>query len=140
MEEKVLEFLKKQNPKLCVLSTASKDGKPESAVMGYAVKDNLTIILSTHKESRKWHNLKENQKVSLVTGWNFEIPNIQYDGIATLIEEGPKYPETEQFFFTQNLHAARFKSPDTIFIEVKPMWIRCTELSQTPHHVEEKTF
>ncbi len=140
VNDKALQFLKNKNPKLCVLATASADGKPEAAVMGYAVQDDLTILLSTHKGNRKWQNLSKNSKVSLVFGWSFTEINIQYDGTATLIEEGPQKKEVEEFFFSQNPAARKFETPDTIFIQVKPVWIRLSDLTQTPPTTEEASF
>ncbi len=140
MKEDVLRFLKEKKPKLCVLATSSIEAKPECAVVGYAVKDDLTIIVSTHKNSRKWNNVKENNKVALCIGWSFTEPYIQCDGVANLIEEGSNYQQSEQFFFYENPDAAKFKTPDTIFIEVKPSWIRFTDFSSHPPKSEELTF
>ncbi len=137
MNQKIIDFLKSQQPKLCVLSTATKSAKPESAVVGYAVRDDLTIVISTTKGTRKYNNLKENNQVSFVTGWAFNTPDVQIDGIATIIEEGPEYQVAEEFFFSQNPDAAKFKSSKTIFIQFKPTWIRMLDLTVNPPHTEE---
>lgn len=140
MEQNIVEELKSKEVRLCVLSTSSKDGQPEAAVMGYAIKDDLTILLSTKKGTRKLKNISENNKVALVFGWDFGSLNIQYQGAARIIETGNEYKDTENFFFSQNPAAAKFKSPDTVFIEVKPTWIRTTDPRNHPPTVEEKKF
>ena len=138
MKEAVLKFLKEKPEKFCVLATASKNGKTESAVLAYAIKDDFAILLSTHKESRKTQNILENNQVSLVIGWSFTDPYVQCDGIATIVENNDEsYQSDDQFFFSINPHAAQFKTPDTIFIAVKPTWIRFTDFSSSPPKVEE---
>jgi general stress protein 26 len=137
MQDKVLEFLKNKNPKLCVLTTASKNVKPQAALVGYAIKDDLTIVLSTRKGTRKYENLQDNNQVALVFGSGFSENNVQMDGIATIIEEGNEYKQTDEFFFSQNPEAAKFKNPDTIFIVVKPHWIRFIDHSLPSAKPEE---
>lgn len=138
MEQNIVENLKSKEVKLCVLATTSKDGQPEAGVMGYAVKDDLTIVLSTKKSAKKLRNISENNNVALVFGWDFGTLNIQYEGTARVIESGDEYSKTESFFFSQNPAAAKFRSPDTIFIEIKPSWIRTTDPRNHPPTVEEK--
>jgi len=53
-KQKVYDFLKKNS--LCVLSTASKSGKPESAVLGYAFKDDC-FYFCTGIATRKYKNM-----------------------------------------------------------------------------------
>lgn len=140
MDKKVLEFLKNRPVKLCVLATSSKELQPWAAVLGYAVKDDLTIILSTHPTSRKWHNLKENNKVALVFGWEFSGLNIQCEGVAELIEQGEEYKHFDEFFFGQNPHAAKFKTPDTVFLKINLKWMRVTDFNKQPPTVKEQSL
>ncbi len=140
MESNILAFLKSLSPKLCVLSTINTEGKPESAVMGFCIKDDLTVILSTNLHTRKYQNLKNHPNVSLVFGWNFDQKNVQYEGVAITIENGDLYTKTEEFFFGQNPEAAKFKGKDTVFIEIKPTWIRLLDITVHPPVHEEKTF
>ncbi|MEO6509275.1 MAG: pyridoxamine 5'-phosphate oxidase family protein [Patescibacteria group bacterium] len=140
MEENVLTFLKTQSPALCVFSTVGPDAKPESAVLAYAVHDDLSLVFSTHITTRKWSNLKQNDKVAVVFGMSFTSPNIQYQGVATLIENGSEHNDQEDFFYSQRPETARFKSETTGYIVVKPTWIRLTDMSQHPPKTEEKSF
>lgn len=141
MENQILDFLKTQSPALCVMSTANPEGKPQSAVLAYAVHDDLSIVISTHSNSRKWQNLQSNSKVAIVFGWDFTKPNIQYEGTATLIDNTHgEHNAQEQFFYSQRPETEKFKNETTVYAVIKPTWVRLTDLSQHPAKVEEKTF
>jgi pyridoxine/pyridoxamine 5'-phosphate oxidase len=137
--QNVLQNLKEKQFKLCVISTCSHTGTPESAVLGYAVKDDLSVIVSTHTGSRKWKNIEKQSAVSLVFGWTFDELNLQYEGVATLYFQTEDAVKTEEFFFTQNPHAKQFKSDDTGYIVIKPTWIRVTDPRVHPAAVTELT-
>ena len=129
----IFTFLKEKEEKLGVLATANNTGVPECAVVGYAAKDDGTIILNTNKNTRKVKNIKENNKVALVIGWSFHDKNVQYEGMAEIIERGhPDFSDCESFFFSANPKAAKFKSPDTIHIRIAPTWVKMLDLTVTP--------
>lgn len=132
------EFIENVNPKLCVLSTMGERDQPESAVMAYAVMSGLTIILSTHKDTRKWKNIQKHPNVSLVFGWDFSKYNVQYDGSAQLILDDK---ETEQIYFAANPELVKFRNmPGNAFIRVTPSWIRLSDFSISPPKIMEKRF
>lgn len=138
MEDIVLNFLKSRPEKLCVLSTANSSGKSESSVVGYAIEDDLTLIFSTKPDTRKVSNLKENNSASFVTGWTFSEMNIQIDGTVSVITDGEEYKKLDEFFFSQNPQALKFKSPDTVFLKFTPTWIRYLDPTVHPPKMEEK--
>lgn len=124
--------------KFCVLATSNLEGKPESAVVAYAVQNDGTIIISTTNTSRKYRNILENNKVAFVTGWTFDEINIQLEGKALLIEPGnSEYKDLDTFFFTVNPHAAKFKTDGTIFVKVLPSWARITDYQKNPQEKNE---
>ena len=83
--------------------------------MGYAVLNDLTLILSTDKSSRKVKYLKENPKVALNFGLTFEELNIQYEGIAKLVEQGEEFKKCEDIYFSSHPESLEFKGvPETI--------------------------
>ena len=137
MEEKVLDYLKAKQIKLCVLATASQDAHPWCAVLGYAITDDLKFILSTHKGSKKYRNIQQNSQVSLLVGWEFKGLYIQCEGKVESIEGGDAFKESEEFFVGQNPHAAKFKSDSTIFLKVTPKFMRVTNFDITPPQIEE---
>ena len=79
----VLRFL--EGEKLAVLATASEDGRPEAAVMGFAVTPELEIIFDTVRSFRKYPNLKKNPRVAWVIGCTSEI-SVQLEGNAVELE------------------------------------------------------
>lgn len=139
MNTDLQHYLKSKDPKLCVLATADKAGMPMCAVMAYAVKDDGSIILSTHTNSRKWRNMAANPQVALVFGWELTGFNVQMHGEAMLIDKGDEFSESEQFFFAQNPHAKQFQTPDTAFVIVRPTWQRITDFDQKPPKITEQT-
>ncbi|CAN5232062.1 hypothetical protein BH09PAT2_BH09PAT2_07710 [soil metagenome] len=137
METEILSFLKNNKPQLCVLSTVNETGKPECAVLAYVVLDDLSLIISTHSSTRKWENLANNKHVAATMGWDFVHPNVQYEGEAECMEQGSDYEWHQKTYFAVHPELKQFKSPNTVFIKVKPKWIRMTDLSQHPPKIAE---
>ena len=137
MEKNPLELLKERPIKLCVLATSSKDAQPWCSVMGYAIGEDGTIILSTLQSTKKWKNLEENNKVALLIGWDLEGPSIHCEGKAQLVTEGELHKKTEELFFTQNPYAAKFKTTNTMFVIIKPTFMRLTDYGTKPPTVKE---
>lgn len=138
-KEKVSEFLKQY--KVCVLSTIRIDKTgPESAVVGFAEKENLELIIGTSNTSRKYRNLQENPNISLVVGWDSTTGSIQYEGIAQEIpiERSQEYaailvqknPESEKFVHQK----------DERYFIIKPTWIRFLDTTANPPKVHELMF
>jgi len=143
MEAKILEFLKNKQPHLCVISTVASDGKPESALMAYAVYDesSLAIVLSTRSDSRKWKNLQINQNLSLVFGSGFKESTVQFEGRAELFNNPNDYKILADVYFEQNPETLQFRGiPELVFIKVKPHWVRYTNYIVNPPDIEEKTY
>ncbi len=79
-KEFIYNFIKQH--KLAVVSTLSIDNKPEAALVGFAISEDLEIVFDTVKTSRKYQNLLQNSAVAVVIGWDNET-TVQYEGIAT---------------------------------------------------------
>ncbi|MGZ3778695.1 MAG: pyridoxamine 5'-phosphate oxidase family protein, partial [Mucilaginibacter sp.] len=82
MKDLIYQFISQS--KYAVVSTISKDGKPESALVGIAVSTSLEIIFDTVKTSRKYHNILANKHVAVVVGWDNET-TVQYEGEAEVL-------------------------------------------------------
>ena len=63
----VYNFIKQHA--LAVIAALSDDQKPEAALVGFAISEDLEIVFDTVKTSRKYKNLLQNPKVALVIGW-----------------------------------------------------------------------
>lgn len=138
MESFISNYLKKMEPKLCILSTVDLNGKPQSAVMAYAVQKDLTIILSTHDDSRKWKNIGKNPSVALVFGWDFSGNNIQYEGIAEQITNND---EIEDIYYSANPKLIQFRDQiGTVYMRIRPTWVRLTDFSIRPPKIQEKSY
>ena len=55
--DEVYQFMKSEQ--LAVLATVGEDQRPEAALMGFAVTEELEIVFDTVKSSRKYPNLEE---------------------------------------------------------------------------------
>ena len=67
----LLAFLRKH--RLGVLSTVSPEGKPEAAVVGIAISDDLEIVFDTLDTTRKIRNLRRSRNIAFVIGGAFGL-------------------------------------------------------------------
>ncbi len=133
----LLNFVRKHN--LAVISTVSKKGFPEAAVIEFAETNNLEIIFDTMNSSRKYKNIKNSNKVAFVIGWDENI-TVQYEGEAFELEE--KELEKYQAIYLKKIPEAKkwiYRS-GIVFFKVKPTWIRSTNLNQHPWEIFEFNF
>lgn len=83
-KKEVFEFLKKHEN--CVLATASRDGKPEAATMGFGIDEALNFYFTTGKSTRKYPNLVVNPQAAIVVGVSGAEATVQVDGRVELAE------------------------------------------------------
>jgi general stress protein 26 len=102
-------------------------------VLVYTILDDFSVLVSTHKTSRKWINLQSNSHVALIFGGSFSGLNIQYEGTAELIE-------SEEMYFTAHPETKMYKSEDTAFIKITPTWLRINDYTKHPPEVTELSF
>lgn len=134
-KQTVLDFVKKNS--LCVLSTATHDGKPESAVMAFTAKDDFTILMSTETTTRKYPNILANTQASVVIGGLNNDPSLQLDGQIKVLQ-GPSADEAKSTILS--LHpdmAAYINTPNTKFLAFTPSWLRYSDFSQNPPVIVE---
>lgn len=134
----VLEFCKKQP--LAVVSTISKNGDPEAAVVGFCVTDSLEFIFDTSNQSRKYANIRDNQKIAAVIGWDKGC-TVQYEGVAREITEKMEWEECWKIQIAKEPAAAKYKDlPESRMFKVAPRWVRYTDLSVHPWKIIELKF
>jgi nitroimidazol reductase NimA-like FMN-containing flavoprotein (pyridoxamine 5'-phosphate oxidase superfamily) len=112
---------------------------PESACVEFG-SDGLTIILDTNRTSRKFKNIQNNPKVSLVIGWENEC-TVQYEGIATLLEEGPELKHLKQVYFKKSPEAQKWENTEgNVYFKIEPKWVRYTDLNVSPWDISVFKF
>ncbi|MDF2433412.1 MAG: hypothetical protein JWP44_3043 [Mucilaginibacter sp.] len=123
---------------IAVLSTSSKENKPQAALIGIAVSNDLEIVFDTVKTSRKYFNLLQNPLVAMVIGWDNET-TVQYEGIATELSGKDEDRFKEIYFETYPDGRERSVSwPDIVHFKITPTWIRYSNFN-VPAIIEEMT-
>ena len=125
--------------RLGVLATVAEDGRPEAALMGFAVTPELEIIFDTVKSSRKYPNLKKNPRVAWVVGCATAV-SVQYEGEAEELEgeQLAKYKKTYFAKFTDG--PDREKWPGITYFVVRPKWVRYCDYNPASRRIEERKF
>lgn len=119
----ILEFLRKHP--LAVIATCHRNGTPEAATVDFSVRDNLEIVFSTFKDTRKFDNLAERPGVAFVVGWNDNI-TVQYEGEATRVPAADI--EQYQEAYLNSVPADReFIERGAVMFKATPRWIRYSE-------------
>lgn len=135
MDEKnlVKEFLNRKL--LGVIATVDENGKPEAALINYALTDNYELIFETLKSTRKYKNLMVNNTIAFVVGDSEEI-EVQYEGEAREISEAEG--NFKQVYFLKNPDAKRWEETDgKAFFVVSPVWIRYLNYTREPRQILE---
>ena len=135
--QEVYEFM--DGEKLAVLSTARKDGRPEAALMGFAVTPELEIVFDTVRNSRKYPILKENPRVAWVVGCTTEI-TVQYEGEASELE-GEELARYKKVYFEKFPDGPERESwPGITYFVVRPNWVRYCDYNPGTRRIEERQF
>jgi general stress protein 26 len=135
--EEVYRFMDSQ--RLGVLSTVTKSGQPEAALMGFAVTPELEIVFDTVRSSRKYPNLKENPRVAWVVGCTTEI-TVQFEGEAEELE-GAQLTKYKRTYFAKFPDGpARESWPGICYFVVRPKWVRYCDYNPGSRRIEEREF
>jgi general stress protein 26 len=125
--------------RLAVLTTADAAGRPEAALMGFAVTPELEIIFDTVKTSRKYPNLKKNPRVAWVIGCTTEV-SVQYEGVAQELEGAELAYYKKLYFAAFPDGPARENWPGITYFVVRPKWIRYCDYNPGTRRIEEQEF
>lgn len=139
IKKKILEFLRKHQ--VGVVSTIHANGQgTESALVGYAEKDNLEIIFGTSDQTRKYGNILKHPHVSFVTGWSSKTGSIQYEGVAQELTK-EEVAKIAPIMIAKNVDNRKFITAENqIYFSIKPTWIRFLDNAGNPPDVYEITF
>lgn len=138
IQETIYQFVSQH--KLAVVSTINSSGKPEAALVGIAVSDQLEIIFDTVASSRKYANILKNAYVALVIGWDDET-TVQYEGRAEVLgdhAEADKYREIYYSAWPDGRERTESWA-GLVHIKIMPEWIRFSNFNN-PVKIEEIRF
>jgi general stress protein 26 len=130
----IYAFMKKH--RYGVVSSISRDGSPQSALVGIATSRELEIIFDTVKSSRKYPNLIERPSCSFVIGWSGE-QTLQYEGIAEEPKGAALQRYQEVYFSVWPDGLARLSWPGIAYFVIHPRWIRYSDFDQNPPLIRE---
>lgn len=134
--ENVAAFLR--TARFWTAATVGEDGAPQSAVIGVAVGDDLSLVFDTLGTTRKATNLRRDPRVSLAM-WS-GAATAQIEGMA---EEaaGPGLDEVQVIYFATFADGReRAAWPDITYWRVRPRWIRVSDFGgDSPTVVEVRS-
>jgi len=122
-----------------VLTAATADGKPQAALMGFAVTRELEIVFDTVRSSRKYANLKDNPQVAWVIGCTTEV-TVQYEGRTEELEGADLAKYKEVYFAKFTDGPERESWPGISYFVVRPKWGRYCDYNPGSRKIEEKEF
>jgi general stress protein 26 len=122
----LLAFLRKH--RLGVLSTVSPEGKPEAAVVGIAISDDLEIVFDTLDTTRKIRNLRRSRNIAFVIGGDEEI-TVQIEGVADE-PHGAELARLKLTYFSVWPECREHeKWPHITWVRVRPHWFRYSDFN-----------
>jgi hypothetical protein len=135
--QELYAFLKTQ--RYAVIATTAADGHPQSALVGFAVTEELEIIFDTIAATRKVANLRSRPDVALVIGQDDER-TAQLEGVAD-------EPAGEELSRLKARYLAAW--PDgteraswngLVYVRVRPRWCRFSDFNRAGDPVRELTL
>jgi len=134
---RLLEFLRAH--RLAVQATASLDGAPQAAVVGYAITDAFEIVFDTLASTRKAENIRRNPKLAFVIGGlkKADERTVQYEGVADE-PVGEELERLKQIYYEVFPDGrSRLSWPGLIYVRVKPTWLRYSDYNSDPPQIVE---
>ncbi len=134
-KKKVFEFLRGCTHG--VISTVSKDSKPEGALVGFGEREDLTLIFGTETTMRKYKNIKTNPNISFTISDEEKATTVQYEGVVSEFSDD-ELKEYKKIYFTKTPSSQKFENaPNEIYLKVTPKWVRYTNYMALPPEIFE---
>lgn len=128
-EARLVGFLR--TARMWTVASVGPDGAPQSAVVGVAVGDDLSLVFDTLQDTRKAANLTRDPRISLVM-WAGEA-TAQIEGTATVLggaEDESAAEAARQIYFETFPDGRERAAWDGIrYVRVRPTWIRISDFS-----------
>lgn len=114
--------------KLCVQASVHADGRPQAAVVGYAISDDLEIVFDTVTTSRKFANLTRDPRCA-ITVWA-EAITVQLEGNAD-VPAGDDLDRLRACYFVAYPDGRdRLRDwPTLTYFRVRPTWARYSDFT-----------
>ncbi len=124
--------------KLAVQASATAEGAPQAAVIGFVVSDAGELFFDTSSESRKARNLRRDPRLALVVGWDERT--VQYEGIADEPVGGELARLKALYFASFPDGRERERWPDIAYFRVRPRWARFSDFTGSTPSVSVLEF
>ena|SRR3989338_4018997 len=122
MKEEVLKFIREHAE--CVLATIHADGRPEAAVVLFAIDDDFNFYFGTKKEYRKYANLLKNDNAAVVVGVSGKDPRtVQVEGKITMLESAVDVEKAKEILKTNSAMVPFLELP-LVYMRLTPSWLR----------------
>lgn len=132
--DELVRFLRRY--RLAVEASVTPEGRPQAAVVGFAVSDALEIVFDTVEATRKYRNLCGDPHIALVIGWDDEI-TAQIEGVADFPTGDELERVRECYFVAYPDGRDRLSWPGITHVRVRPTWVRYSDLTKDPPHIVE---
>lgn len=116
-----------------VVSTTHEDGSPQSAVVGVAIADDLSVVFDTLRSTRKYANLMRTSKVAFT--FFDDARTVQWEGVADEPVGDDLARAKELYFSVFPDGVEREKWEGITWIRCKPTWVRWTDFSKDPPEI-----
>lgn len=124
--------------KLCVISTVNDGNQPQSALVAFSEREDLSIVIGTFNDTRKFENLSLNPRVSIVVA--SDETSVQIEGVA-MMAKGDEINACKELHLAKNPASKKYANdPRQQFFIITPTWMRFTDYAANPHVVEELHF
>ena len=125
---------------LAAMATTSPDGDPEVAIVCVARHGELGLVIDTLTDSRKYANLAHHDRVAFALGWGEDMVTVQYEGVVEHPEGAELEAAKQRYFEVWPDGKAREAWPNTVYLTVRPTWIRLADYGHGPPVVDEEAF
>jgi pyridoxine/pyridoxamine 5'-phosphate oxidase len=120
----LIAFLRRH--RYAVQASTAADGRPQAAVVGIAVSEELEIVFDTLDTTRKLQNLRKNPKVALVVGWDDE-QTVQLEGVADEPRDSELSRLKRVYFDAFPDGPEREQWPGISYVRVRVGWARYSD-------------
>jgi general stress protein 26 len=133
-KQTIADFLSSHH--MAVIATNAGLGEaPESALMVFSEDKDLHIFLGSDKDRRKNFNIKNNPKISMVVGLDYdEGITLQLEGIAKIVTDVSRINYMADIHYKKNPKSAKYRDrPVREYIEFVPTLFKYTNITKQPY-------